>query len=440
MRYAFIFECEIERGVKMKRYDDLFDAIVEMDNLYAAYENARERRHYKSEIMATSDRIEEKLEKLHYDLLVGEWEPGGYHQFECRTEVKRRIINAPVFIDRVVHHAIVQVVMPLFERKFIYDSYACRLKPMRYHGEKEFDFARRKKGPHRAVKRLQHFIRSAEDMSENGKAYVLQCDISKYYLTIDHEILKREIRRTIADRRLLEVWDKMIDGYHEPINPVIKEILIREVTSAGANSAHPAPAPALGHPCPSEGADAATLLDYALKLDRAPPRKTGKGVPIGALTSQLEANIYLNPLDHFVKETLHAKYYLRYMDDFIIVAGTKEELAEHLAAVRWFIEKRLCLVLNPKTQIFPASHGVDFAGYRTFRDYILPRKRNIKAAKIRFKNLSHRYKYGRADLEDVKPRVGSFCGYIKHCKASKTADSTLAHLVLCRQKGDKNDE
>ena len=406
----------------MKRYDDLFDIIVEPENLYAAFENARERRHYKSEIMEVSDKIEDKLAQLRFDLLVGEWKPGGYHQFECRTEVKRRIINAPVFIDRVVHHAMIQVIMPLFERKFIYDSYACRLKPKRYHGEKEFDFVRRKKGTHRAVKRLQHFIRSAEDTSESGRAYVLQCDISKYYLTIDHEILKREIRRTIADRRLLEIWDKMIDGYHEPINPVIKEILLREMARTGA--------------------DAATLAEYALKLDRAPPKKTGKGVPIGALTSQLEANIYLNPLDHFVKETLHAKYYLRYMDDFIIVAGTKEELKEHLAAVRWFIEERLNLVLNPKTQIFPASHGVDFAGYRTFRDYILPRKRNIKAAKIRFKNISHRYKYGRADLEDAKSRVASFLGYIKHCKASKTAESTLAHLVLCRQqtKGDKDDE
>ncbi|MBO6304698.1 MAG: group II intron reverse transcriptase domain-containing protein [Selenomonadaceae bacterium] len=396
----------------MKRYDGLFDIIVEPENLYAAFENAREGRHFKNEIMETAARIEEKLKDLRFDLLVGKWNPGGYHQFECQTEVKRRIINAPVFIDRIVHHAIVQVVMPLFEKKFIHDSYACRLKPKRYCGEKEFEFERRKKGTHRAVKRLQHFLRSAEDTSENGRAYVLQCDISKYYLTIDHEILKRELRRTIADRRLLEVWDKMIEGYHEPMNPTIRQILLRDMDRSGA--------------------DEKTLFEYALKLDTTPPEKTGKGVPIGALTSQLEANIYLNPLDHFVKEILGARYYLRYMDDFIIVAGTKEELKEHLLAVRWFIEERLNLSLNPKTQIFPATRGVDFAGYRTFRDYILPRKRNIKAAKIRFKNLSHQYKFGRADLEDVKPRVASFLGYIKHCKASRTSDSTLAHLVLCR--------
>lgn len=402
----------------MKRHDDLFDRIVDLENLYAAYENAREHRHFKNEIMACSRRLENELCDLRFDLLVGEWEPGGFYQFESRTEVKRRIINAPTFLDRVVHHAIIQVVMPLFERKFIYDSYACRLKPKRFYGEAAFQFERRKKGTHRAVKRLQKFIRSVENTSRTGKAYVLQCDISKYYLTIDHEIMKRELRRTIADRRLLEVWDKIIDGYHEPINPTIREILKRKIRR--------------------ETSDPALIEAYDRRIDDETTAKTGKGVPIGALTSQLQANIYLNPLDHFVKETLHEKHYLRYMDDFLIVADTKEMLKEHLSAIRWFVEERLNLVLNPKTKIFPTSRGVDFAGYRTFHDYILPRKRNIKAAKIRFKNLSYLYKHGRAGFEDVKPRVGSFLGYVKHCKASKTTESTLAHLVL--KKGDKENE
>lgn len=371
----------------MKRYDDLFERVVDMENLYAAYENARKRRHFKTEIMECSQHIEEVLCALQQNLISGEWQPGKYHQFETRKEVKRRIINAPTFRDRIVHHAMIQVVMPLFEKKFIYDSYACRLKPKRFIDEPKFYFDCRKKGTHRAVQRLQQFIRSAPK-----QAYVLQCDISKYYLTIDHEILKGEIRRTLADKRLLAVWDKIIDGYIEPVNPVIEEIWARDGC------------------------------------------QTAKGVPIGALTSQLAANIYLNQLDHFAKDRLRVPKYLRYMDDFIIIAPTKAELHYYLAEIRAFVETKLKLKLNPKTKIFPVSRGIDFAGYRTFRDYILPRKRNVKAAKIRFKNLSHLYRLGLVDEEDIRSRVESFLGYVKHCKASRTTASTLAHLVLT--KGD----
>ena len=120
------------------------------------------------------------------------------------------------------------------------------------------------------------------------------------------------------------------------------------------------------------------------------------------------------------------------MDDFIVVSTDKEYLKKILQDIQWFIECKLKLKLNPKTRIFPASHGVDFAGYRTFTTHILPRKRNIKAAKLRFKNLSHEFTHGRADFEDVRARVASFLGYTKHCQAHKTTESTLRWLVLRR--------
>lgn len=352
---------------KMKRYDDIFDCIVSFENLYEAFLEARKGRRYKREIMRTGDKVEAVIADLTFDLLTGEWRPQPYHNFECRSEVKRRMINAPTFRDRIVHHAIYRNVAGLFERKFIFDSYACR----------------KGKGTHKAVERLQDFMRRAA--GNGGRVYVLQCDVSKYYPSIDHEILKREIRRTIADRRLLEVWDHLIDDF-EPGN--------------------------------------------------------GKGIPIGAVTSQLSANIYLNPLDHLIKEDLRVKYYLRYMDDFILVSVDKDRLKQCLAAIREFLGKRLRLTLNPKTKIFPASHGVDFAGYRTFTNYRLPRKRNIKAAKIRFKDLSHRYKHGQATAEEARQVKASFLGYVKHCNAAKTTESTLKYLVLRKENkenGEKGD-
>ena len=335
----------------MKRYDGLWEQIVDFEVLLHAYEDARKKRHFQHEIMGVGSHIEETISDMVLELNCGTWRPHAYYDFESRREVKRRVINAPSFRDRILHRAIVDAVRPLFERKFIYDSYASMTG----------------KGTHAAIKRLQHFLRSA---ANSGRVYVLQCDISHYYDTVDHEVLKRIIRQTIKDKRLLEVWDRIIDSY---------------------------------------GSD-------------------GKGIPIGALTSQLAANVYLNVLDHFVKECMRVKRYLRYMDDFIIVANSKADLWRNLADIKWLLECHLKLKLNRRTKVFPASRGVDFCGYRTWSTHILPRKRNIKAAKIRFKQLTHDYKRGVIDLDDVKPRVASFLGYTKHCQAKQTTISTLRWL------------
>ena len=344
----------------MKRYTGLWEEIVNFESLYSAYEDARKGRRFKYEIMVSSARIEEIIYQLIFDLNTGEWRSQPYYDFESRAETKRRIINVPTFRDRILHHAIVAVVRPLFEKKFIHDSYA----------------SRRGKGTHKACKRLKHFLLGA---STGGRpVYVLQCDIHHYYQSIDHDVLKKLIRQTIADRRLLEVWDRIIDGYNGD---------------------------------------------------------TGKGIPIGALTSQLSANIYLNVLDHFVKECMQVKRYLRYMDDFLIIANDKETLSGYLADIKWLLERHLKLKLNPKTKIFPASRGVDFAGFRTFKDRTLPRKRNIKAAKKRFKELSWKYRHYQVNIEDIKPRVASFLGYVKHCRARRTTISTLKWLKC--QRGEK---
>lgn len=339
----------------MKRYDGLWEQIVDFEVLLHAYEDARKKRHFQHEIMGVGSHIEETISDMVLELNCGTWRPHAYYDFESRREVKRRIINAPSFRDRILHRAIVDAVRPLFERKFIYDSYASMTG----------------KGTHAAVRRLQHFLRSA---ANGGRVYVLQCDISHYYDTVDHEVLKRIIRQTIKDKRLLEIWDRIIDSY---------------------------------------GSD-------------------GKGIPIGALTSQLAANVYLNVLDHFVKECMRVKRYLRYMDDFIIVANSKADLWRNLADIKWLLECHLKLKLNRRTKVFPASRGVDFCGYRTWATHILPRKRNIKAAKIRFKQLTHDYKRGAIDLDDVKPRVASFLGYTKHCQAKQTTISTLRWLKCQR--------
>lgn len=344
----------------MVRYDDLFDYIVSLENFYMAFREAWRGKRYAYKAMAAAARIETIITDIIREMRNGTWKPGQYYSFECRTEVKRRRINAPSFRDGIAHHAIDAVVRPLFERKYIYDLYSNR----------------QGKGQHKAVQRVQQFIRRAG--SRGRKVYVLQCDIHHYYDSIDHALLKETVRATIKDSRVLHLIDAIIDSYNGD---------------------------------------------------------TGKGVPIGALPSQTFANCYLSRFDHWMKDDRRMRFYLRFMDDFIVVSDDKEELRSTLKDICWYMETQAKLKLNPKTQIFPASRGTDFCGYRIFSDKILPRKRNIKAAKIRFKNISYLYRHGYIRVEDVRPLVMSFLGYCKHCKAERSVRSALAYLTLTRAHG-----
>ncbi|MCI7330223.1 MAG: reverse transcriptase/maturase family protein [Selenomonadaceae bacterium] len=229
---------------------------------------------------------------------------------------------------------------------------------------------RRGKGPLAAARRVQCYLR------QEGAAYVLQGDIRHYYPSIDHTLLKHLLRGTIKDARLLICLDRIIDSYEA---------------------------------------------------------EAGKGLPLGALLSQLFANLYLSEFDHYLKETLHVRRYARLMDDFVIVAESKEELRCLLDEIRWYLETQRKLTLNRKTQIYPARRGVDFAGYRIFRTRLLPRKRNVKAARRRFRRLSRAFRRGEICVEDTRPSVMSFLGYMRHAKAERTTRSTLRYLTLRKE-------
>ncbi len=345
----------------MRLYDNLWEKFANFGNLWRAYLDARGGRTKTSTVLRSMELIEWRLFKILKDLEKGCLEFQSYFEFESIKEVKRRTIDAPTFRDRIIHHALVNVIGECFDKKFIHDSYACRIG----------------KGTHEAVDRLQTFLRRAKAIADKRgeKVYVLQCDISKYYPSIDHRILKAEIRKTIADKKVLQVWDSLIDSFETEGTPDV-------------------------------------------------------GIPIGALTSQLSANIYLNPFDHYMKDVLHIKYYIRYMDDFLVIAFSKKELSKILDKAIEFLEGRLRLKLNPKTNIYPASRGVDFCGYRTFFYFRLPRKRNTRAARERFKRLSYEFNYGRITLNEVKTRIDSFIGYIEHCDGVFTAITTLLWIKL----------
>jgi hypothetical protein len=162
------------------------------------------------------------------------------------------------------------------------------------------------------------------------------------------------------------------------------------------------------------------------------------GIPIGSLTSQVFANVYLDQLDHHVKDALGVKMYARYMDDFLVVHPDKDYLRYLLADIDAFIRDRLHLSLNPKTAIFKSGesscHAIDYCGYRVWPGCTKPRKRTVKRARRRFRRMAALYDMGQIGLDRVRSSVMSFLGYMKHCSGSLTLESTLASVAFCKRK------
>jgi len=324
----------------MKTHKHLFAKIVAFENLLLAAQKAAAGKREQFYVMDFFYRLEENLWQLQEELQTQSYQPGQYSTFQI-YEPKPRLISAAPFRDRVVHHALINVIGPLFERSFIFDSYANRVD----------------KGTHRAIRRYQHFLRDYR--------YALKCDIRKYFPSIDHQILKALIRRRIADAQTLWLIDAIIDGSN-PQEPV---------------------------------------TDYFTNDDLFTPLERRKGLPIGNLTSQFFANLYLNPLDHFVKEILRCLAYLRYVDDFVLLANSKAELWAWREQIALFLQS-LRLKLHPHhCYIFPARVGWRFLGQRVFRTHRLLLAENVRRFKRR------RRLWQESPPDNLEQRLASWVGH-----------------------------
>lgn len=288
----------------MKRIGGLWDHLTSFSNLLAAFRQARRGKRHLPNVAAFEFNLEPELFRLQRELLDRSYTPGDFAMFQI-LEPKPRLISAAPFRDRVVHHALCRVLEPIYERRFIHDSYACR----------------KGKGTHAAVDRFQHFARQHR--------HVLKCDVSKYFPSIDHGILKDLIARKIKDREVLRLVGIFIDHSNE---------------------------------------------QESLPPDELWPVDRRRGLPLGNQTSQFFANIYLDPFDHAVKQTLGARCYLRYVDDFAIfdddasrLMEVGEECRTGLAALRLRLHPR-------KAVISRVEDGTRFLGYRVFPTHrLLPR-------------------------------------------------------------------
>ncbi|MCX6749062.1 MAG: reverse transcriptase domain-containing protein [Candidatus Pacearchaeota archaeon] len=308
--------------------NSLYEQIYNLSNLILAWRKARKGKTRKDYVKEFEKDTPGNLLKLQGELKNQTYFPKPLVTFIFRDPKTRKISKAD-FRDRIVHHAIIKIIEPLFDKSFIYDSCANRIG----------------KGNLFAIKRFQEFLRKVTH-SGSRIAFCLKADIRHYFQEVNHSILIELIKRKIKDEKV--IW------------------LIKQILENGENM-------------------------------------TGRGMPLGNLTSQFFANVYLNELDYFIKQGLKAKYYIRYVDDFVILHNSREQLEEWKEKIDIFLREKLRLELHPeKSKVIPLSKGVDFVGFRCFYYFRLLRKRNIIKILTKIKE----YKEGKTvSLEEIKRKL-----------------------------------
>lgn len=333
----------------MKTYKKLWKQLCSLENLILAFNKAKKGKSKKAYVAEFESNLIQNLAELQKELIEKTYIPKPIVSVIIHDPKTRKIGKAS-FRDRVVHHALINILNPIFEPIFIYDNYA----------------SRKKKGHHKALERFNYFLRK---VSFNGKklkgiknknyicGYVLKADIKKYFENVDHEILLRILEEKIEDKDVL--W------------------LVRIILEYGNNS-------------------------FVKR----------KGMPLGNYTSQFFANVFLNKLDYFVKQTLRAKYYLRYVDDFVILNEDKEKLERYKIFIDDFLHS-MGLRLHPdKSKVLPLHNGVSLLGFRNFYHCRLLKKSCIRQIERNIKIWKE--KYAEEDYEKICSRLQGWLAHAEH--------------------------
>ncbi len=321
-----------------------------MKNLILAFKKARKRKTKLSYVKKFEERLIENLRELQKELVNQTYKPFKLKEIIIR-EPKIRKICKSIFKDRIVHHALINIIGEIFEKTFIYDSFA----------------SQKGKGQHKALERFEFFKRK---ISNNGKrlqgikdnnyvqGYCFKADIEKYFDNVNHNLLIQIIEEKIKDREI--IW-------------LIKQI----------------------------------LKNYSCSK--------GKGMPLGNYTSQFFANIYLNKLDYFVKHQLRCKYYIRYVDDFVILHKTKEQLQKWEDKIDLFLKKELRIKLHKnKSQVVSLHKGIKFLGFRIFYYYRILRKSNINHLRNQLQDWKLLYDENLISYKKIIERLEGWFVHAKH--------------------------
>jgi retron-type reverse transcriptase len=335
----------------MKTFKNLYPRICSFATLETAFHKARRGKRHLPNVATFECNLDEELLRLADDLRAETYHPGGYRHFTLYDGKPRRISAAP-FRDRVVHHALCQVIEPIWEARFIDDSYACRVD----------------KGTHAALDRCTHFARRYP--------YVLQCDIVQFFPSVDHAILYNTLAHHIACPPTLRLIDKIIasgQGVHQERYDM--------------------------QWFPGDDLLAASRL---------------RGLPIGNQTSQFWANVYLHQLDQFVKQELRCPAYLRYCDDFMLFAEDKPTLHRWRREIENFLVSLRLKIHAHKTSIHPVTNGIPFLGFLVFPTHRRLKQANGLKFQRRYKQQLGQVGRGELSYEQLDRSVQAWIAHAAH--------------------------
>lgn len=337
----------------MKIYSDLFNKIVSAENLFSAWDSFKKDKRNKTDVLEFEWHLEENIFKLQRDLEGRTYQHGSYTDFYI-TDPKQRHVHKATVRDRILHHAIFNLINPIFEETFISTSFSCR---------KDF-------GTHRGVEALQQI---GWKLSKNGtrQVYALKCDVKKFFDSIDHRILGSILRKRIKDGATIWLLEKVIDSFSSEQSNLFQN----------------------------------------------------KGLPIGNLTSQLFANVYMHEFDKFMKHRLGIKHYFRYTDDFVILSNDERYLQGLLPKISEFLEQKLELKLHPeKVYIRKLHQGIDFLGYVSFLRHRLMRGKTRRRIFIKLKDRVREYKAGKIGSLTLEQSLNSYLGVLSHANTFKLSE------------------
>ena len=372
----------------MKGTGDLFSEICTMENLRLAHKNAKRGKGWYHEVKQVDKNLEGALKKLQISLIEHTYHTSPYEMFYKQEKGKvREIYKLPYYPDRICQWAILQVIEPYLLKTMTTDTYSAipnrGIKPI-INKLRGYEKVVKKDG--KVVER--RWIPSILVSDPENTKYCLKLDMRKYYPSIVHDVLKKRYRELFKDKELIWLLDEIIDSISTcPATEENIEILER-----------------LG-----------ILVNIVVDVE-GKEFIEGVGIPIGNYVSQYDGNFNLSPVDHWIKEKKGVKYYFRYMDDIVILGGSKEELHKLKRELDEFLAIELKQVVKHNWQVFPTKvRGIDFVGYRFFGEYTLLRKSTCKTFKKKMLRISSKRENNESITYGEWCSFNSYKGWLKWC-------------------------
>ena len=351
-------------------------ALVDWSNLWLAFRRAAQGKRGKRSTAAFEYQLADRLIQLQDELATFSYQPGGYASFFIHDPKQRKVSAAP-FRDRVVHHALCNVIEPLFESQFIADSYANRVG----------------KGTHRAIDRLQYFARRYR--------YVLRLDLVQHFPSIDHAIMRTQLAVTIKDEAVMWLCDRILDS---------------------------------GVGILADEYDMVYFPDDDLFAIERP-----RGLPIGNLTSQFWSNVYLTPLDHFVTRELKCPAYLRYVDDFALFSDDKRQLYEWKQAIRSCLNGLRLTMHEPPAQVIPCTHGIPWLGFVVYPTHRRVKARNVVKFSRRLRSNWDDYCHGKISFAEFDATVQGWINYVRYADTWRLRERVLGQGLIHYRPEDESE-